>query len=104
MTPQEKLYEAVLHGKVEEIREAIDEGADVNYRYEGGKTALHIAVYKEKRRKIRALLEAGASTSAVDHYRQTPDFYTVNVDLRRLITNCGKEEENNDELYRMRVL
>ena len=91
MTPQEKLYEAVLHGKVEDIRKAIDEGADVNYRYAEGKTVLHIAVYKEKRRKIKALLEAGADTSARDHYRRTPDFYTVNVDLRKFIMNYGKQ-------------
>jgi len=62
------LMEAVLYGSVDDMRQLLDRGADVNARSDGGSTALIWASYDLE--KTRLLLDRGADVNtASDHGR-----------------------------------
>ncbi len=67
---------ALLHGAREGIVAIVDcaikEGADVNHVYEGGRTALHIAVIKGDSKTVKQLCDARANVYAPDNHQQTP--------------------------------
>jgi len=53
-------------GKLEEVKELIKEGVDINQQDEDGCTALHMASYNENVETVKLLLKAGAKTDIYD--------------------------------------
>lgn len=60
------LHDAVASGDLPELTRLIAKGADVNRRDARGRTALMVAVYRERRVAFIALVDAGADVDAFD--------------------------------------
>lgn len=65
-----RLIDAAMYGRLEEVNEAIDDGADVETRNDRGMTALMYAAFYGHVGVLRRLLEAGADPNArvIDKY------------------------------------
>lgn len=88
-----KLLRAVMANDIQEIKDALTEGADVNARFtknpdDGGNTkrnglsALHMAVAKGNIKMTKILLEAGADVDAPDHGHDRPIHMIANYPER----------------------
>jgi ankyrin repeat protein len=64
-------------GQVEQIRQLVKSGADVNGRLNDGSTALHWAVLHDQPTAVTALLDAGADPLAMNRNGVTPLFLAV---------------------------
>jgi ankyrin repeat protein len=78
-----KLFDAIHQGTIEDIRAALDAGADVNARDHLKRTALHWADSVEV---AAVLLERGADAMAKDKFRYTPVEYARQEKARELIS------------------
>jgi len=86
---QQQLTDAILHGHANNVREALESGANANLQ-DGGFTPLHLAILASAKTvydgdpsvnllgdavvsaKTRVLVEAGANVNATDHEGRTP--------------------------------
>ncbi|MGI9228167.1 MAG: ankyrin repeat domain-containing protein [Gammaproteobacteria bacterium] len=83
----ESLYSAIKMDSAKEIKQFISFGADINYRYEGGKTPLMLASSMGSIGAVKALLELGANPdlisekdmTAMDYAHQNRDKFIVAV-------------------------
>lgn len=57
---------SAINGNMEPLRALLDEGADVNFKTEYGRTALIWGVVEGNAQMVQLLLKAGASVNAVD--------------------------------------
>ncbi len=72
------LIVAVYKGYSEIIKYLISKGADVNAKNDGGDTALHIAIFKDKNKEIiELLIEKGADVNAKDNDGETALYKAV---------------------------
>lgn len=72
-----ELYQAASANKVQECREAIRKGANVNAPQYTGKTPLHAAARNGCLSSVEYLLDAGADVNARDESGQTPLYLAV---------------------------
>jgi ankyrin repeat protein len=63
---QTSLKAAIERGDVDQIRQSVHGGADVNLADEGGWTALHHAVAARQLRAVQALIDLGANAKVAD--------------------------------------
>ena len=66
------LHDAVRRGSLDELIEALDNGADVSCTLPTGETALHLAVAARRPDLVCALLFAGSDVCARDSKGRTP--------------------------------
>lgn len=70
---EQRMWEAARQGDVQQVRELLAAGVDVNARTEYGATALSYAADRGHVEVVRALLEAGADVQVTDSfYHATP--------------------------------
>ncbi len=87
---------AVLEDDATALREAINNGVNVNERFEDDFTPLMIAVGRGHTENVRLLLQAGADINAMDSHRDTPLLIAAangnTYERRRLILFDGHDE------------
>ena len=64
---QQELLRAIEHNDVQEVQRALRAGAEVNYFYENGRTALMQAVTQEQKEMVQILLEGKADVDMPDN-------------------------------------
>lgn len=79
-----ELYDIVKNGLIEELKQLLETGIDVNQKNKFGFTALHYAISRKHQDMSLFLLEQGADPSIQDndgntalHYAAAYDFYLV---------------------------
>ncbi len=85
----ELLFNAATEGNIKAAREAVDEGADVNYADGNGFTLLSEAVKHARTEMVRMLIKYGADVRHEDKWGNTPmtfAMYIGNMDILRLLT------------------
>ena len=75
--PGERLREAVAKGHLEEVRQLLLDGAEIESRNKSGVTPLMVAAIRGHLDIIDALLEAGADIDAMDSSGRRPIDFTV---------------------------
>ncbi|MGQ3892342.1 ankyrin repeat domain-containing protein [Legionella sp. CNM-4043-24] len=76
--PVSILYEAVNYSSFEVVQVLINSGADVNFKFDpklpldGGKSVLHLAVWRQKEEMVDLLLKHGSLTDVTDRLGNTP--------------------------------
>ncbi|CAG2059174.1 unnamed protein product, partial [Timema podura] len=71
------LHRAARSGKIEVVKLAIREGADINLRDNKGLTALHHAVYSQEVDVLNVLLKMKAQCNIEDHKNRLPLHYAI---------------------------
>jgi hypothetical protein len=66
-TPDQELFRAARSGNVEAVQAALQAGANVNARFDIGKTALIVAAERGHSATVEALINAGADLYALDN-------------------------------------
>lgn len=93
------LHEAVYIIKdMESIRTLIQRGCDVNLADDNGRTALHYASMGNDERVVEMLIEAGASTNAINRYGLKSIFY---AEMRGKIEEMLKVKRERKELNKI---
>ena len=93
------LVDAAERGDLTEVRALIKQGTDVNAARVDGLTALHTAVYADRREVTDALLAAGAKATATDRYGVTPLYLAAvngNADIVRRLLDAGADPNGVD--------
>lgn len=72
-------------GDVEQVREAIRSGADVNASSTNGYNALYAAVENDYPEIVRLLLEAGARIDLKLNSGESPLEYAIGLDRREIV-------------------
>ncbi len=89
--PGQELFSAAKYGQVPSIQAALKAGADVNSRFDVGKTALMVAAEQGRDAAVEALVDAGADLYMLDnnnwdalaHAAMSLHVSTVNLLLRK---------------------
>jgi ankyrin repeat protein len=63
------LYAAAARGDVAKLEQLVAAKADINQRDAYGRTPLHVATFAKQRGAVRALIQAGADTGALENDR-----------------------------------
>jgi ankyrin repeat protein len=91
LTPNEKLRKCEANGYLEDVKEALFEGADINYKLENGDTPLDLATFGNQYNVCEYLLEHGAwvsDTSLGYSIRNGNLFSRMLRDLHPQLCNC----------------
>lgn len=72
-------------GNVDQVRQAIEEGGDINASSDGGYTALHGAVENDHIEVVRMLLAAGARTDLRLDSGETPLDFAIRLGRGEII-------------------
>jgi ankyrin repeat protein len=70
--PAKSLYQAAAEGDIEQVKSNLSQGADINGKDRGGRTALHRAAYEGRTDVVRLLIDRGADVNAKDGNQRTP--------------------------------
>lgn len=93
------LRSAAGAGDLEEVRQLLDQGADVHAAGRGGVTPLIAAAYENRVDVARVLIEAGADVNIQDNTRQSAYLITTSegyVELLRLTLAAGADVHSLD--------
>lgn len=100
----EELLVCARYGELEELKEELGKGADVNFKGEGGKTALHAACANGHEAIVDALLAAGADATATNDAGNTPGHYAASQRhagcLRKIVATAGADVLARNEFGR----
>ena len=66
------LLEAALHGHLQDVRESISGGENINVRNKYGATALFLATLHGNTELVEILMAAGADSTIPNNLRMTP--------------------------------
>lgn len=100
-----RLVNAVVEGKVEEVRRALKDGADANCRDDSGSPAVIIAASRQDAEVVKALLAGGADPNVIYHnpkegLRQSPavNFAAANgaLDVLNALLSAGANVHARD--------
>ena len=111
------LIEAIIQGDIDRIRLLLNNGADVNAKYEHGQTPLMWASKEGRADIVKLLLEKGADVNAKDRFNQTSLMYAskyaftdivklllekgANVDIKNIFGNTALDETTNHEIKQL---
>ncbi len=90
------LYNAVLDKDGSSIKYALDKGANINYIYPIGATALHLAVERDFLEGVKTLLENGANPNLQTNTGMSSLYRSVlenNYNITKLLLENGAETE-----------
>ena len=73
---------------LEEAKELIKNGADVNEKDDGGKTPIF---YANTKKLVQYLIETGANVNHKDHYGLTPLCHDINIKIARTLIKNGAD-------------
>jgi len=88
----EQLVDGARYGDMEDVRGALDAGADVNGKDESSRTALHVAAANGHDEVVEALLGATADTEVANAEGNTPLHWAClngHVEAVRLLIQAG---------------
>lgn len=98
------VFEAAAFGRLERLRELLDENASVATAYSAdGFTALHLAIFGGQEEAVRLLLERGADPNALStgEVARVPPLGTAafvrSVPLARLLLDSGADVDGRGE-------
>lgn len=96
-----ELHYAVADGKLERVKELVQQGMEVNFADRNGWTSLHFAAQNNDVETARFLLDSGAAVDPRDCYGNTPLFRAVfnsrgNGDLIALLRHHGADPESKN--------
>jgi hypothetical protein len=106
LTPNEKLRKCEANGYLEDVKEALFEGADINYKLENGDTPLDLATFGNQYNVCEYLLEHGAwvsDTSLGYSIRNGNLFSRMLRDLHPQLCNC-KDLSDTDRNYLQKMM
>lgn len=88
--PPEAIFDAILSGKVDDVKKSLDKGSNVNERTKGGLTPLHSTLYMRNREQAKAiaelLLTRGADVNAKNYTDQgTPLHSAVTAGYKEIV-------------------
>ena len=81
----ESLYSAIKMDSANEVNQFIAFGADINFRYEGGKTPLMLASSMGSISTVRSLLELGADINLISKEKMTALDYAREINNESII-------------------
>ena len=97
MADQETWFKAAAIGDEEALKQALDQGIDVNLRDEAQNTALHLATKHAQKSAMRLLIEHGADLNAQNDYLSTALHLTdKNMDTIRILLEAGADPNMTD--------
>ena len=100
MIDQETWFNAAASGDEQSLRQAINEGMDVNVRDGKENTALHIATKHQQLNAMRLLIEHGADLNAQNDYLSTPlHLSEKNMETIRILLEAGADANKTDKDY-----
>lgn len=86
------LYEAAMRGDVTRMRQAVENGADVNFRTSTSETSLLAAIHTQKSEAVQFLLEHGADPNLADAREYGPLHHVMNhSQIANLLLDYGAE-------------
>ena len=93
-------FKAATDGDEEALKQALNQGADVNARDEKDNTALHLATKHVHMNAMRLLIEHGADVNAQNDWLSTPLHLTEkNMDTIRILLEAGADPNITDKDY-----
>jgi len=100
MANQEAWFKAAASGDEEVLKQALNQGIDVNIKDEHENTALHLATKHAHLDAMRLLIEFGADINAQNDYLSTPLHVTEkNMDAIRILLEAGADANMTDKDY-----
>jgi ankyrin repeat protein len=94
------IFEACKSGDLAAVKEAIDNGADVNATDKDGNSPLIIASKNNNTELTKLLLYSGAKVLTLDKYGRTPLMLTQNEEIEGLLIQCGATLIHPDPMAR----
>jgi ankyrin repeat protein len=76
-----EFYETIATGSLDDLREALSKGAEVNLRGRNGETPLMVAIAAKDVEKMQLLVENGADPELTDDFNATALMHAVNWDF-----------------------
>lgn len=100
MADQERWFKAAAAGDVNALKQALNQGMDVNIRDEAQNTALHLATKQAHLNTMRLLIENGANLNAQNDDLSTPLHLTEkNMESIRVLLEAGADPNITDKDY-----
>lgn len=97
----QKLFDAVVKGNIEQVKAALSEGADINYKDKReGNTPLIWAAHGGHIEIARLLIQKGADVNAVTSSGGTPLIYAAkfgNVEIVKLLLETGAKMDARED-------
>ena len=69
---QEKIFTSIQENDLESVKKLIQKGIKINYKDNGGETALEYAVKTDNKEIVRYLISKGADLNTLDDKKSTP--------------------------------
>jgi len=98
------IFDAIKNNNLEQLKKAIDEGADINVARDDGATPLYFAAYKGHSEVVQHLLEKeGIEVNKADKYGDTPLYIAAQNGhlevVKHLLAQGGIEVDKADNDY-----
>ncbi|MDI9257890.1 ankyrin repeat domain-containing protein [Flavobacterium sedimenticola] len=100
-TPNTLLLEASLHGNVQEIKKAIQLGADVNSKNNNGDTPLNMVAKLSYYKLVKYFIELGADVNTSNNDKLSPLHWGVeynNVKIVKILLENGANVDARDSI------
>lgn len=89
------LFESIKKNDIDQVKELINSGIDLDMRNGEGKTALHIASLYNRKKIAELLIRAGVDVNAKDNVGSTSLYLAAvnySMDVLKLLMKQGAEE------------
>lgn len=89
----QQLFEAIRYNQINQVRELIKNGADINIIHTSGWTALELAIFEGKKDIVELLISYGVNVNNITH-ANTPLYRAIkemHEDIALLLINSGAD-------------
>lgn len=93
----QQLFKAVYANDIEGVKQAIQEGANVNAGDDEGTTSLHWVAFTGYTEIAKLLIEKGALVNIEDEYGWTPLQWAKSINVETLLKQHGRVDGNADD-------